>query len=208
MLSRNNERGSVTLVLAVFSLVLLLIVAVALDFGLARVRAARMQTALDAATLAGAMSSDRWGDYTVHASRYHHDTCTESWVDEKGQKHTRTYDCSWWEAVSFPLHRVKADEADAVAQSEATARGLRYDGITEDRAWAELRPGPEPEAEATAAYWANSPWAGADAPRVARGGQATVRAEAGGCWPTVFLRLFGVRELCLHRSAEATAMAS
>lgn len=199
-----DERGSVVLVFAALFLPLLFVLsAVAFDFGIARVRADRMQTALDAAALAGSLASDRYADIAVHAYRYRSKTCTDT--DEKGRV-IRRYDCSWWEPVTFPLRRVLAQDAEAVGRREAEARQLRFDRVEEVRAWAELRPGNEPEAQAFAAYRVNAPWYGADTPQFTRAGANTLAAAGGGCWPTSFLRLFGVKRLCLHRTGDATAM--
>lgn len=205
-----EQRGAAMILTAVSLMTLLLLTGLALDYGRAHLLRAQLQTALDAAALAGALQSEPWVKVTVLRREWFQvqDQC---WDPENGV----WYGCGWhWESRSADSCCLTGKEIDLVyreAWRQQVACGWPYDclGTRIEESWIVLGDSAldwARDAFARNAAWPRGPggvtlrefWVGPDP-----GGQARVAARAVLALPTGFLRLAAVSEIRVARTAAA-----
>lgn len=196
------------MVLTAAALTLLLLFAgLALDFGRAHLLKAQLQTAVDAAALAGALQVIPMVEISIR--RYE---ASETWCKDP-LTHVQ-YPCMDWDPASpvvltgtqWDLLHLGLWRARAGAQCTWPYRCDSYRIVRE---WLVLPPSAEPVAEG--AFYRNATWpAGALAPTVDRptvitdSREITVTAVARMQMPTTFLKLIGIREVSFERRGTAT----
>lgn len=199
-----NERGTVVLLfLGLFLPLFLLASAVALDFGAAHIHRQRLQTAADAAALAGAREHDIFADITAYGRQWvTHTTCAKQ--DQQGK-------CLRWETWghyhthSWSAPRVLARNAEAEARM-LVPTGWEYTGYAAANLRAELRSRVQVEEAASEAWRVNAALAvGASAPSINIVGKDTVDVSGSAEQRTGFLGLFGVTRLGERIWSTATA---
>lgn len=204
-----DQRGAAMVMTAIYLSTLLLFIGLALDYGRAHLLRAQLQTALDAATLAGALQSDSWVEITVLRRQWYKvtDWC---WDPDNGDY----YRCgSHWEYRNADVCCIKGLEQDLLP---AGWRGRvdcnwTYDclGPRVDRAWLVMRDSAYDwarDAFARNATWPQGSggvalrefWVGPDP-----GGQTRLAGKAVVALPTSFLRLAGITEIPVSRTAAA-----
>ncbi len=201
---RSEEGGAVMVIAAVSFTVLLLFAGLALDFGRAHLLKAQLQTAVDAAALAGALQVVPMVEIDVERMHWEDRTC----VDPKSKK---AYDCSSWE-WSSPA-RLSGPEWDLVRNEgwrgspSCTGRYWCQD-YTVVRQWLILPPTTIPVAEET--FRENSVWPGGSHGATVRDLRVSmdqvkveVTATATLTTPTSFLKLAGINELRMTTTGSA-----
>lgn len=203
-----SEQGATLVLVAIYVSLLLVLAGLALDFGRGHLLRAQLQTALDAAVLAGSLQAEPWATITVERRRWYRvrDYC---WDPEREE----WYHCGYhweWERADFSLTGTEAALVWRQEWRESRDCQWRYEclGFTIDAAWVEL---PDDAVDvARDVFGRNATWPrgrvgaiireleiGAD-PNAARvTGRATL------AMPTTFLRLAGVDEIEVSRSAAA-----
>lgn len=204
---RREERGAAMVMAAVSLTVLLLFAGLALDFGRAHLLRAQLQTAVDAAALAGALQVvpmvelelDRWRN-------------VDEWCLDPVSK--KQYRCSHWESASSV--RVTGTQWDLIhsdrwREAFAPYCGWPYrcaDDYALVREWLILPPTTLGVAEET--FRKNAVWPGGSAGahvedlRVSMDQvKVEVTATAAMSTPTSFLKLAGIRQLRFTRTGSA-----
>jgi hypothetical protein len=200
---RDNQHGAV-MVLAGFAMLLLLLFAgLALDFGRTHLLRAQLQTALDAAALAGALEVIPMVEIDIPRWRLISDTCTGV-----------PYDCSHWERTAPAT--VSGTEWDLLLHNrgrELAGGQCRWpyrcdSGYGIVRRWQIMPPETIPVAENT--FHKNATWPGGSSGVRVEGlriivnpAKNEVTATATMRAPTSFLKLMGMRELRFTRTGSA-----
>lgn len=204
---RDEQQGAVMVIAAISFTVILLFAGLALDFGRAHLLKAQLQTAVDAAALAGALQvvpmveleMDRWEAYDAF--------CTDPLTKKR-------YTCLEWQRA--PSVRMSGTEWDLVRQGgwiSAFAGSCRWPYRCESdytlvREWLVLPPTTISVAEDT--FRTNSVWPGGSFGATVRDlwvamdqGKIEVTASASITAPTSFLKLAGIRELRVSAKGSA-----
>ncbi|HWI64197.1 MAG TPA: Tad domain-containing protein [Symbiobacteriaceae bacterium] len=204
---RRETQGAVMVMAASTLTILLLFAGLALDFGRAHLLRAQLQTAVDAASLAGALQVIPMVELTIDRWEEVVDTCTDP-VTKK------PYSCRSWEwappaQVSGPqwdLLNLGQWRARAGAQCSSPYRCSSPPRVT--REWLVLPESTVPVARNT--FSQNAQWpGGALGPQVQdvtitmNQAKAEVTARATMTMPTTFLKLVGIRELRFTRTGSA-----
>ena len=200
-----RNRGAVMVLAAACITVLLLMAGLALDFGRIHLLRTHLQTAVDAASLAGALQAIPMVDVRVNRRVWVEETCQDPVSGE-------WYDCSHWETadpvVLSGTYRDLIDE-NGWRRGPHCERPYSCRSRTILREWLILPPSTEPVARDT--FWLNARWpvSGSLGPEVrsleigvdqaATSVTATARLRA----PTTFLRLAGYRYIEFTRSGSA-----
>lgn len=207
---RWREQGGAAMVLLAISLMtLLLVTGLALDYGRAHLLRAQLQTALDAATLAGALQATPWVEITVRR-RYWYRATDYCYDPDNGI----FYPCgAHWEWRDASVPGLVGREYDLLPDGwrRRVDCAWRYEclGAQVDRAWIELKPDAYDwarDAFRRNADWPQGPagvrvrdfWIGPDP-----GGRPWVAGRAVLAFPTSFLRLVGIGEVAVFRTAAA-----
>jgi len=195
------------MVMAAFTFTILLLFAgLALDFGRAHLLRAQLQTAVDAASLAGALQVVPMVELRISRLREVEYTCPDPVTGAPS-------DCVRWVRASDVL--LEGTELDLLIQNHWRLRaGSRCTGSyscdppTVEREWLVLPATTVPVAESTFAK--NAQWPGGRLkPQVlnlrvtTNAAKAEVTATANMVMPTTFLRLVGIDELRFTRSGSA-----
>jgi hypothetical protein len=204
---RDDQYGAVMVLTGFAMVILLLFAGLALDFGRTHLLRAQLQTALDAAALAGALEVIPMVEIQIPRWEWAAETCTDPVSGNE-------YDCSHWERTS-PV-RVSGTEWDLLLHNrgrELAGAQCRWPyrcdfGYDIVRRWQILPPETIPVAENT--FHKNAAWpAGSSGVRV-EGLRITVNpaknevtATATMRAPTSFLKLIRIRELRFTRSGSA-----
>lgn len=205
---RRSERGATLVLTAVAMSALFLFAGLALDFGRAYLLKAQLQTAVDAAALAGALQVIPMAEISISRRKAEETQC---WDPVAGTY----YSCLSWEPASnkvitgtqWELIHQKRWRQAAGAACTWPYRCTDYRVVRE---WLVLPASTVPTAENT--FHQNERWpsGGALAARV-RGlsvsinhDKAEVTARARMSTPTTFLKLVGMRELTFERKGTAT----
>jgi hypothetical protein len=196
-----RERGAAMVLAAMTVTVLVLIAGLALDFGRIHLLRTHLQTAVDAASLAGALQAVPVVDIRV-TRRY----ATECLDPISGE----WYEC--WEDTSpvvltGPWARLVRDRGYRREPACTYPYRCSFDRIL--RQWWDMPPSAEPVARDT--FWQNAVWpvTGPLGPQVqyleveVNTAEAEVTATAGLRAPTTFLRLAGIDHLDFVRSGSA-----
>jgi len=195
------QRGVVIPLAAITLAAMILVAALAVEVGAAILQREHMQTAVDAAALAGALNAEPWLAIRVDRSRH---LCEEV-PDEKG---VLQRSC-WWEYDSVNLTGRQEELVGTwPARAGCGSGGWSCPGSPEVlRRWVEFPADTQRVVEA--AFWANAPVradATIDMPEIrAVASSASVTVSASGTLRTRLLRLAGVASLGLHRSGRAVA---
>jgi hypothetical protein len=209
MLQRlRHEQQGVVMVLAAVSLsILLMFAGLALDFGRAHLLRAQLQTAVDAAALAGSLEVIPMVTIEVPRLKWTDRTCYDPITQEP-------YDCSSWRRTT-PA-RVSGTEWDLFWQDHWRARVASQcndpyqcaDYYNVVRRWLDLPPGTRAVAEN--AFNLNATWPGGssgiritklEVDTVPTRGEVTATATM--VVPTSFLRVAGIAQLTLNRTGTA-----
>lgn len=204
---RRDQQGA-TMVLAAASLTLLLLFAgLALDFGRAHLLRTHLQTAVDAAALAGALQVIPMVELEIPRWRRVPDTCFDPVTGAP-------YRCYYWEPA--PPARVSGPRWDLInrgqwrqAVGSQCTSPYRCDSAYQIvREWLILPPNTIPVAEN--AFHANETWPGGSSGIRVTGlavstnpARVEVTATATMTVPTSFLKLIGIGELRLTRTGSA-----
>lgn len=202
---RREERGAVMVMAAATLTILLLFAGLALDFGRAHLLRAQLQTAVDAASLAGALQVIPMVDLTIERMELVDRTCYDP-VTKK------PYDCPEWQWRQ-PI-QLSGSEYDLLPDRWLTVAGYQcawpYSCHTMriTREWRLLPESTVPVSQNT--FHQNATWpAGALGPQVQNltitidQAKAEVTARATMTMPTTFLRLAGISELTFTRKGSA-----
>jgi len=205
---RKDTRGATLVMTAMAMSALFLFAGLALDFGRAYVLKAQLQTAVDAAALAGALQVIPMAELSINRRRA---VETECWDPVSGTY----YDCLDWRDTSSV--RVTGTQWELIAQKKwKQAAGdsctwpFRCTGYKTVREWLVLPNSTVPTAENT--FHQNERWpsGGALSARVeglsvtVNHARAEVTASARMTTPTTFLKLVGIQELSFERKGTAT----
>ncbi len=202
-----QERGAVMVLAAVTLTILLLFAGLVLDFGRAHLLRAQLQTAVDAASLAGALQVVPMVELEVRRWRAYEEWCVDPVTEEQ-------YRCLQWRRTSPARASGTQWELIHLGQWRQAIRSQcrwpyrcanRYTIVRE---WLVLPSSTVPMAENT--FYLNANWPqGRLAPRVRRlrvttnQARAEVTATATLSMPTTFLKLVGIRELEFTRTGTA-----
>lgn len=203
---RRDTQGAVMVMAAATFTILLLFAGLALDFGRAHLLRAQLQTAVDAASLAGALQVIPMAELAIDRWEAIEDTCTDP-VTKK------PYSCISWVSTSPAI--VSGTQWDLINRGEWRARAgaqcawpYRCGSYTIVREWLVLPESTVPVARNT--FGQNARWPGGElGPRVLgltvtiNQAKAEVTATASMSMPTTFLKLVGIRDLQFTRTGSA-----
>jgi hypothetical protein len=204
---RTEQRGATMVITAALITVLLLFAGLALDFGRAYLLKAQLQTALDAASLAGALQVVPMVELTIERWRASEDVCTDP-VTQK------PYNCLNWDSASPSV--VSGPRWDLIEQGKWRTRAgaqctwpYRCGSPRITKEWLILPPTTVPKAQQT--FYMNARWPqGTElSPRVEDLSISTdptkvqVTATARMSAPTTFLKLVGIKQMQFVRKGSA-----